>query len=66
MSRVSKVPGVFCLNSKCEHYFEDNCTLFLNANTLNITEDGKCKDFKSGENIGYKTLNNAEGGEGNE
>ena len=50
----NKVPCIFCLNIKCKHYFEDNCMKFFEKNTLNISTNGECKDFVSGENEGYK------------
>lgn len=49
----NKIPGIFCLNANCKHYFEDNCTKFFEKSTLNISADGKCKDFEMGKNEGY-------------
>ncbi len=51
---MSKVPGIFCLNSNCKHYFEDNCMKFFEENTLNVSYDGKCGDFEQGEHEGYQ------------
>lgn len=48
-----KIPGIFCLNTNCKHYFEDNCTKFFEKSKLNISVDGKCEDFESGKNEGY-------------
>lgn len=54
-NKVKKiVPGIFCLNTSCKHYFEDNCMKFFEKSTLNISADGNCEDFESGENEGYK------------
>lgn len=50
---MEKVRGIFCLNSRCQHYFEDNCTLILETDTVHISESGPCEDFKAGRNIGY-------------
>lgn len=47
------IPGIFCLNAKCKHYFEDNCTKFFEKNKLNISAGGKCEDFEMGMNEGY-------------
>lgn len=52
--RMSKVPGIFCLNTDCKHYFEDNCMKFFKENTLNIAIDGKCDDFEPGQCEAYK------------
>lgn len=52
--KSNRIPGIFCLNSRCKHYFEDNCTEFFQKHHLNISNDGKCKDFEEGENDGYK------------
>lgn len=53
-----KVAGVFCLNTKCKNYFEDNCMKLFENNTVHITADGRCEDFKSGRHIGYKVDDN--------
>lgn len=47
------IRGIFCLNSRCEHYFEDNCMKILQEDTVRISEEGNCEDFKQGINIGY-------------
>ena len=49
-----KVRGIFCLNSRCKNYFEDNCMKILETDTVNIDEEGKCCDFKLGQHIGYQ------------
>lgn len=49
-----KVRGIYCLNSKCVNYFEDNCIKILETDTVNIDEEGKCCDFKLGQHIGYQ------------
>lgn len=46
--------GIFCMNSSCEHYFEDNCLLFYEKDTIEISKEGKCKSFKECVNEGYK------------
>lgn len=48
-----KVRGIYCLNSKCVNYFEDNCMKILEADTVNIDEEGKCKDFRQGQHLAY-------------
>lgn len=50
---MNKVRGIFCLNSKCKHYFEDNCMLIWETDTVHISSEGKCKDFEAGQHIGY-------------
>ena len=50
---MEKVRGIFCLNSKCKNYFEDNCMLILKKDMLRISESGTCKDFQKGKNIDY-------------
>ena len=50
---MAKVRGIFCLNSKCEHYFEDSCMKILETDTVNISEAGMCADFRIGKHIGY-------------
>ena len=54
-NKVKKiVPGIFCLNTNCKHYFEDNCMKFFEKSTLNISVDGRCENFENGENEVYK------------
>lgn len=48
-----KVRGIFCLNSKCKHYFEDNCMLIWETDTVHISSEGECEDFEAGQHIGY-------------
>ena len=50
---MHKIKGVFCLNSKCKHYFEDSCMLIQETGTVNISKTGKCEEFVAGEYIGY-------------
>lgn len=62
---MSRVPGIFCLNTDCEHYFEDNCMKFLEKGTLNISKNGECEDFEHGEYEGYKNVDIKSGRQGN-
>ena len=48
------IRGIFCLNSKCKHYFENNCMHILEKDTISVNHDGKCETFESGIHIGYK------------
>lgn len=48
------VPGIFCMNSNCKHYFEDSCLLFYEKETIEISYEGKCNSFKKGINEAYK------------
>lgn len=50
---MHKIKGIFCLNSKCKHYFEDNCMLIQETGTVHISNTGQCEDLKPGEHIGY-------------
>ena len=50
---MNKVRGIFCLNSKCKHYFEDNCMLIWETDTVHMSNEGKCEDFEAGQCIGY-------------
>ncbi len=50
---TGKVQGIFCLNSECENYFEDNCMKIFEEGTVNISKEGRCEDFKEGEYEGY-------------
>lgn len=34
---MGKLPGIFCLNTDCKHYFEDNCMKW-HQNHLRILE----------------------------
>lgn len=43
---MGKVRGIFCLNDKCKHYFEDNCMKILETDTVSITETGTYKDYE--------------------
>lgn len=49
-----RIPGIFCLNTDCKNYYEDNCMVFWEKNTLNISSHGACKDFEKGVFEGYK------------
>ena len=51
--RVGRIPGIFCLNSGCKHYFEDNCTNFFQNHTLSISKNGMCAEFEERENKEY-------------
>lgn len=57
---MNRLPGIFCLNSDCKHYFEDNCMKFLAKSMLNISTDRKCSDFEKGEYEGYKQTEDKE------
>ena len=59
---MAGVRGIFCLNSDCKHYYEDNCMKILETNTVNISEDGMCADFKAGKYIGYADDETAKSG----
>ena len=48
---------VFCMNSKCIHYIEDNCERDLNDKTTETGKNGKCANFIVGENEFYKQFN---------
>lgn len=50
---MNKIKGIFCLNSKCKHYFEDNCMLIQETGTVHISNTRQCEDLESGEYIGY-------------
>ena len=50
---MESVRGIFCLNSKCKNYYEDNCMKIFEDNTVHISEDGRCEDFEKGKYIGY-------------
>ncbi len=48
------IRGIFCLNSECKHYFEDNCMHILEKDTISIGKDGKCDTFEKGIHPGYQ------------
>ncbi|MDF2842497.1 MAG: hypothetical protein K0R00_923 [Herbinix sp.] len=52
--RKNIIRGIFCLNSECRHYFEDNCMHILEKDTISISRNGKCETFEIGINIGYE------------
>jgi len=54
----NKVRGIFCRNSKCKHYFEDNCMQILEKDTVAVNEDGMCETFELGVHIGYSETKN--------
>lgn len=58
--KANRIPGIFCLNSGCRHYFEDNCTKFFQNHTLSISKDRMCADFEEGENEGYRRFDRKE------
>jgi hypothetical protein len=51
-----KVRGIFCLNSKCKHYFEDSCVKILENDSIDVSEDGRCVSFVPGVCEGYKEV----------
>lgn len=50
---MPKVRGIFCLNSQCKNYFEDNCMKIFKTNTVEISAEGRCNDFEAGTHKGY-------------
>lgn len=50
---MKKIRGIFCMNCNCKHYFEDNCMLIWETDTVHISSAGRCEDFESGKHIGY-------------
>lgn len=50
---MEKVKGIFCLNSNCKNYFEDNCMMMFEKDTVHISESGKCEDFEEGQYFAY-------------
>lgn len=53
---MSKVRGIFCLNSSCKHYFEDSCIKILEDDSIDVSEDGRCVSFEPGVCEGYKEV----------
>ena len=53
---MSKVRGIFCLNSNCKHYFEDSCIKILKDDSIDVSEEGRCISFESGICEGYKEV----------
>lgn len=49
-----KVRGIFCLNSKCKHYFEDSCVKILQDDSIDVSEGGRCVSFEAVVCEGYK------------
>lgn len=45
--------NLMCSNSKCVHYFEDNCIKHLNDERIILDENGKCEK-------GYKFIERSE------
>lgn len=54
------VTGIFCLNAKCKHYFEDNCTHIWSKDSITVGSDGRCETFEAGVNEGYLQEENHE------
>lgn len=50
--------NLMCSNSKCVHYFEDNCIKHLNDERIILDENGKCETFEEGICEGYKCMGN--------
>lgn len=48
--------NLMCSNSKCVHYFEDNCIKHLNDERIILDENGKCETFEEGICEGYKFI----------
>lgn len=46
--------NMMCMNSKCVHYWEDNCIRNLNEERIEINENGMCETFKLGTNPAYE------------
>ncbi len=42
-----------CQNSRCESYWEDNCTRSLNGEYTKLDSSGRCMDFVEGESDWY-------------
>gem|GEM_PF-2414243 len=40
--------NMMCMNSKCKHYWEDNCMRNINEERIEIDENGKCETFEEG------------------
>lgn len=49
--------NMMCMNSKCEHYWEDNCMRNINEERIEIDENGICQTFKIGLNPIYEIEN---------
>lgn len=52
--------NLMCSNSKCVHYFEDNCIKHLNDERIILDENGKCETFEEGIYEGYKFIERSE------
>ena len=46
--------NMMCRNSKCVHYWEDNCIRNINEERIVISELGVCHTFERGESPLYK------------
>lgn len=53
------VRGVFCLNTRCKHYFEDTCIHILTKDVITVGEYGKCETFEEGVSEYYLEWNGA-------
>jgi len=51
---------IFCTNSRCKYYFEDDCIKNLNNERVEINYDGKCETFEYGVFEGYAAIEAAE------
>ena len=52
--------NLMCSNSKCVHYFEDNCIKHLNDERIILDKNGKCETFEEGICEGYKFIERSE------
>lgn len=48
------VYGIFCMNSNCKHYYEDNCMFMFGQGSVSVSEDGMCKTFEKGKHEEYE------------
>lgn len=46
--------NMMCMNSRCKHYWEDNCMRNLNEERIEINENGVCETFEEGVNECYE------------
>lgn len=45
--------NMMCLNSRCKHYWEDNCMKNIDEERIVINENGLCQTFEEGINKIY-------------
>ena len=45
---------IYCINSDCENYWEDSCTINLENKMVSLDGNGKCENFKEGKSNYYK------------